>query len=201
MSNSFRIKKCLNFCLKRIFFILLAIFLPHISCIAEEIHFDNEVYKLKYSSLAPQTKGYGNEYFRNSENVGNWTKMIGVYYYPEEKDPVKYAENFDKTIENTENSVLLKLIENKKADKAAISFLVNGCENAKKYFEYDIYKFEKHPSKGMMVLKYAVKYFFTNNEEIKTIADKVKKENDKYLEMLITSPIPPVIEKDISFRE
>ena len=53
----------------------------------------------------------------------------------------------------------------------------------------------------MMVLKYAVKYFFTNNEEIKTIADKVKKENDKYLEMLITSPIPPVIEKDISFRE
>ena len=201
MSNSFRIKKCLNFCMKRIFFILLVIFLPHISCIAEEIHFDNEVYKLKYSSLAPQTKGYGNEYFRNSENVGNWTKMIGVYYYPEEKDPVKYAENFDKTIENTENSVLLKLIENKKADKAAISFLVNGCENAKKYFEYDIYRFEKNPNKGIMVLKYAVKHYFTNNTEIKSIAENIKKNNNKYLETIITSPIPLLVEKDILIRE
>ena len=187
--------------MKRILFILLAIFLPHISCLAEEIHFDNEVYKLKYSSIAPQTKGYGNEYFRNSENVGNWTKMIGVYYYPEEKDPIKYAENFDKTIENTENSVLLKLIENKKADKAAISFLVNGCENAKKYFEYDIYKFEKNLNKGITVLKYAVKHYFTNNSEINAIAENIKKNNDKYLEIIITSPIPLLVEKDILIRE
>ena len=201
MSDSFRIKKCLNFCMKRIFFILLAIFLPRISCFAEEIHFDNEVYKLKYSSLAPQTKGYGNEYFRYSENVGNWTKMIGVYYYPEVSNPLKYAEDFDKTVENTENSVLLKLIENKKADKAAISFLVNGCENAKNYFEYDIYRFEKNPVKGMVVLKYAVKHFFTNDNDIKLIAENIKKNNDKYLETIITSPIPLIVEKDILIRE
>ena len=187
--------------MKRIFFTILAFFMVQNICFSEEIHFDNEVYKLKYSSIAPQTKGYGNEYFRSSENVGNWTKMIGVYYYPEEKDPVKYAENFDKTVENTENSVLLKLIENKKADKAAISFLVNGCENAKKYFEYDIYRFEKNPNKGIMVLKYAVKHYFTNNAEIKSIAENIKKNNDKYLETIITSPIPLLVEKDIHIHE
>lgn len=187
--------------MKRIFFILLTLFTVQISSLAEDIHFDNEVYTLKYSSLAPTTNGYGNEYFKKYENVSNWTKMIGIYYYPNEKDPIKYAENFDKTIENTDNSVLLKLIENKKSDKAAISFLVNGCENAKKYFEYDIYKFEKHPDKGMMVLKYAVKYFFTSEGEIKKIAEKVKKENDKYLEMIITSPIPQIVEKDIAVHE
>ena len=187
--------------MKRIFFILLTLFTVQISSLAEDIHFDNEVYTLKYSSLAPTTNGYGNEYFKKYENVSNWTKMIGIYYYPNEKDPIKYAENFDKTIENTNNSVLLKLIENKKSDKAAISFLVNGCENAKKYFEYDIYKFEKHPDKGMMVLKHAVKYFFTSEGEIKKIAEKVKKENDKYLEMIITSPIPQIVEKDISIHE
>ena len=187
--------------MKRIFFILLTLFAVQISSLAEDIHFDNEVYTLKYSSLAPTTNGYGNEYFKKYENVSNWTKMIGIYYYPNEKDPIKYAENFDKTIENTDNSVLLKLIENKKSDKAAISFLVNGCENAKKYFEYDIYKFEKHPDKGMMVLKYAVKYFFTSEGEIKKIAEKVKKENDKYLEMIITSPIPQIVEKDIAVHE
>ena len=104
---------------------------------AEEIHFNNDVYTLKYSAIAPNTEGYGNEYFLKNENVAHWTKMIGVYYYPNESDPLKFVENFDKTIENTENSLLLKLVENKKSDKAAISFLVNGSENAKKYFEYD----------------------------------------------------------------
>ena len=181
--------------------IIIALFLSTTNCLAEDIHFDNEVYSLKYSALAPFTKGYGNEYFKKYENVSNWTKMIGIYYYPEENNPIKFAEDFDKTIENTDNSVLLKLIENKKSDKSAISFLVNGCENAKKYLEYDIYKFEKHPTKGMMVLKYAVKHFFTNDEEIKSIAENVKKENDKYLEMLITSPIPPIIEKDIAIQK
>ena len=134
--------------MKKFLFTILALLLPHIVCNAEEIHFENEVYKLKFSAIAPQTQGYGNEYFRNSENIGNWSKMIGVYYYPNENNPVKYAENFNKTVENTENSILLKLIENKKADKAVISFLVNGCENTKKYFEYDIYKFEKYKNKG-----------------------------------------------------
>lgn len=187
--------------MKRIFFILLTILFTQITCYSEEIHFDNEVYKLKYSAIAPQTNGYGNEYFRNSENVGNWVKMIGVYYYPDVSNPIKYAEDFDKTVENTENSVLLKLIENKKADKAAISFLVNGCENAKKYFEYDIYRFEKNPNKGMMVLKYAVKHYFTNDAEIKKIAENIKKNNDKYLETIITSAIPLLVEKDVLIRE
>ena len=187
--------------MKRIFFTILAIFMTQIISYAEEIHFDNEVYKLKYSAIAPQTNGYGNEYFRNSENVGNWVKMIGVYYYPDVSNPIKYAEDFDKTVENTENSVLLKLIENKKADKAAISFLVNGCENAKKYFEYDIYRFEKNPDKGMMVLKYAVKHYFTNYTEIKKINKNIKENNDKYLETIITSAIPLLVEKDVLIRE
>ena len=187
--------------MKKFLFTILALILPHIACNAEEIYFESEVYKLKYSAIAPQTQGYGNEYFRNSENVGNWSKMIGVYYYPNENNPIKYAENFDKTVENTENSVLLKLIENKKADKAAISFLVNGCENAKKYFEYDIYKFEKYQNKGMVVVMYAVKYFFTNNNQIKTIAENIKKNNDKYLEIIITSTTPAIIEKEICVQE
>lgn len=184
--------------MKRIILTFLALFCTQIIALAEEIHFNNNVYTLKYSSLAPTTNGYGNEYFLKSENVGNWSKMIGVYYYPKENEPIKFAQDFDKTIENTENSVLLKFIENKKTNQAALSFLVNGCENAKKYFEYDIYKFEKFSSGGMVVLKYAVKHFFTDEAEISTIAQNIKESNDKYLETIITSPIPAIIEKDIS---
>ena len=201
LKNYFLYQKCFNFDMKRIFITILAILFSQLISFSEEIHFDNEVYTLKYSSLAPKTNGYGNEYFLKSENVGNWSKMIGVYYYPDESNPIKFAQEFDKTIENTENSVLLKFIENKKCDKAAISFLVNGCENAKKYFEYDIYKFEKNPNKGMMVLKYAVKHYFTNEADIKKIASNIKENNDKYLEIIITSPIPMLIEKDILIHE
>ena len=181
-------------------FTVLALFIGSTFCCAEELHFNNEVYTLKYSAIAPKTGGYGNEYFKKYENISSWTKMIGIYYYPEESSPLKFVEEFDKIVENTDNSVLLKIVENKKSDKAVISFLVNGSENAKKYFEHDIYKFEKHPTKGMVAVKYAVKHYFTNNNEINKIANEVKAENDKYLEMLISSSIPPVVERDIKLN-
>lgn len=183
--------------MKKLFLTICTLLFSQMLSFSEEIHFDNEVYKLKFSAIAPKTKGYGNEYFKNNENVSKWTKMIGVYFYPNEESPIKYAQNFDKIIEKTDNSILLKLIENKKANKAVISFLVNGSENTKKYFEYDVYKFERYSKKGIVVVKYAVKYFFTNKNEISKIAQNIKKNNDKYLKLLITSATPLVIEKDV----
>ena len=184
--------------MKKFLLTFLALFCAQINTFSEEIHFDNETYKLKFSALAPQTQGYGNEYYKNFENVSNWSKMIGIYYYPEEANPINFAQDFENTIENTDNSILLKLVENKKTDKAVISFLVNGEENSQKFFEYDAYKFEKHPSKGMIVSKYAEKHNFSNNDEINQIAQDVKENNDKFLELLIVSQTPTIIEKDIT---
>ena len=164
---------------------------------AEEIHFDNSKYILKYSTLSPLLKGYMNEYYPANELINNWTKMIGIYYYPNENSPIKFAKEFDKTIENSENSMLIKFIENKKQDKAVVSFLVNNTQNGKNYFEYNVYKYEKHPKKGTMMLKYAIKYFCANNKDITAIGNKIREQNDKYMEMLITSPIPPIVEKEI----
>ena len=50
----------------------------------------------------------------------------------------------------------------------------------------------------MMALRYAIRYFFNNNDEITTLAQKVKAENDEYLTKIIESPIPPIVEKDIN---
>ena len=184
--------------MKKFIFTILALLFSQMNSFSEEIHFDNEVYKLRFSAISPQTQGYGNEYFKENEDVSNWNKMIGIYYYPNEDNPIQYTEDFGDEAENTENSVLLKIVENKKANKAVISLLVNGEENSKKYFEYDIYKFEKHPSKGMMVSKYAIKYNFNNESEIANIVQQVKENNDKYFELFIISQTPSVIEKDIS---
>lgn len=186
--------------MKKLFLIFCLILCFQLVCCSEEICFDNETYQLKFSAYAPCTNGFGNEYFKNTENVFNWTKMIGVYGYPNENSPIKYAQNFSKTIENTENSMLLKLIENKKVDKAIVSYLVNGGDKDKKFFEYDVVKFEKHPKKGMVMTKYASKYFFKNDSEIEKIAQNIKVNNDKYLEMLAISQTPTVIETNKSIK-
>lgn len=167
---------------------------------AEEIHFNNNVFILKYSILSTENKGYENEYFMKGENKNNWTKMVGIYYFPDVSNPIKFADSQSKKVESDEINVLLKYVANKKADKAALSYLQNGSLDGKKYFEYNILKYEKHPDKGMMALRYAIRYFFYSENEIAGIANKVKAENDEYMQILIESPIPPIIEKDININ-
>lgn len=179
-------------------FLFISLFFFSQSAKAEEIHFNNDVFILKYSSMSSEHNGYDNEYFLKNENKNDWSKMVGIYYYPDEKDPLKFASNEDKKVESKDTNVLLKFIENKKQDKAALSYLQNGSANGKNFFEYNIYKYEKHPDKGMMVLRYAIRYFFTTDGEITQIGNKVKEENDKYLQLIVSSPIPPIVEKEIN---
>ena len=178
-------------------FLIMTVFAFIQTAKAEEIHFNNDIFVLKYSTLSQLNKGYENEYYLKNEGKNNWTKMVGIYYYPEVSNPLKFADKECKTIESTETNVLLKFIENKKADKAALSYLQNGSANGKNFFEYNIFKYEKHPDSGMMALRYAIRYFFKDNSEITALAQKVKAENDEYLETIITSQIPPIIEKEI----
>lgn len=164
---------------------------------AEDIHFNNEIYNLKISKMSPVNKGYENEYYLTKETPHNWSKMIGIYYYPEISNPVKFANETDKQIEKQEDIALLKFIENKKQNKALLSYLQNGEANGKKFFTYNVFKYEKHPAKGMMVLRFAKKYFFTTNEGITKLAQEVKSINDDMLEQLIITSVPPIVEKDI----
>ena len=66
--------------MRKFLFAFITFFCTQMVSFSEEIIFDNDTYKLKFSALAPQTQGYGNEYYKNNENVSNWTKMIGIYY-------------------------------------------------------------------------------------------------------------------------
>lgn len=165
---------------------------------ANEITFDNQNFILKATAQSLDLPDAMNEYFPNGENHNSWTKMIGVYHLPEVKDPIDYAQDVDKDIENNETCVLLKFAKNKKTDQAVISYLENGNENGKNFFTYNVFKYEKNPLKGITEFRYSVKYFFKNNDEIVGIANRVKADNDKYMTMLITSPIPPIVEKELA---
>ena len=165
---------------------------------ANEVKFDNQDFVLKATAQSLNVPNALNEYFPKGESHDHWTKMIGVYHIPEEKDPIKYAEEIDKDIEKAENCVLLKFVKNNKTDQAVISYLENGQENGQNFFTYNVYKYEKNPVKGITEFKYAIKYFFKNNDEIVKLAQTVKNENDKYMTMLISSPIPPIVEKELN---
>ena len=179
-----------------IIFALIIVFFAQKSG-AEEIYFDNTKYILKYSVLSPDAKGYFNEYYQSNESRNKWTKMLGIYYYPEENSPMKFAKEFDKIIENSDNAVLIKLMENKKQEKALLSFLVNNNENNKNYFEYNIYKYEKHPVKGSVMLKYAAKYYCGTDDEIIKAGNNIREKNDEYIQLIIASATPEVVEQNI----
>lgn len=164
---------------------------------AENIHFNDDVYDLKYSEITSKDKIVENEYYKVKENRGFWTSMVGIYYNPEISNPLKYAADVDKKIETSENLVLLKFMQNKKQDVAVISYLENVVQENGTFFIYNIYKYEKHPKKGMMILRFAKKYAFNTKEEITKIGQEVRAINNDYMEKIIISPIPPVVVKHI----
>ncbi len=185
--------------IRKILNVISLAFLISLTCAyassADEIKFDNQDFVLMATAQSLNLPNAMNEYFPKGENHEHWTKMIGVYHLPDEKDPIKFAEDIDRDIEASETCVLLKFVKNKKVDQAVISYLENGQEEGKNFFTYNVYKYEKNPIGGITQFKYSVKYFFKNNDEIVRIANTVRDENDKYMTMLISSPIPPIVEK------
>lgn len=164
---------------------------------AENIHFNNDIFILKNSKFSRINKGYENYYFPEKESGSNWTKIVEIFNYPEIKNPVKFAENADKEIETKSNVLLLKFIANKRQYKAVLSFIDIGETDGKKYVEHNIYKYEPSPNKGLMILRYAKRYFADTKEETAKIAQEIKNINDDLIEQIIISPVPPVVEREI----
>lgn len=176
--------------------VFFVFFLLNQSVIAENLHFNDSVFELKYTDNPTRSKIIKNEYYKANENRDYWTNMIEISYFPDVDSPRKYAVEIDKKIESNENCILLKYLQNKKRDIALISYLENVVQNDKPFFIYNLYKYEKHPKKGMMVLRYAKKYIFNSNDEINNIGKDVKMINNDLMEQLIISPIPPIVSKD-----
>lgn len=181
-----------------VFYLLIfsVFFLLGQSVTAEDIRFNDSIYKLKVSQKLDDKNIVENEYYHAQESKSFWTTMFGVYHYLDVSNPLKYASDIDKKIEANEKCVLLKFIQNKKQDVAVISYLENGAQNDNTFFIYNVYKYAKHPDKGILVLRFSKKYVFNSNDEIVAIAKEVQKINDEYLEKMILTPFPPIVESN-----
>jgi hypothetical protein len=175
---------------------LLFAYIFFVTCArAENIHFNKDIYILKTINQSVVENRFENEYYPQNDTADNWGKLIGIYYYPDIKNVLNFARDKEKNIEEQNNVVLLKFIENKKQNKAVLSYLVTGEWKDRIYFEHNIYKYEPHPKKGTMVLRYAKRYFFDNKEEVTNIGHEIKNINDDLMEQIIISPIPPIVEE------
>ena len=124
---------------------------------AENVHFNNFVYTLKSGDISNRKNVVKNDYYRRDENKDYWTSAIQISYYPEISNQLKYTAKVNKKIEGKENLLLLKFIQNKKQNIAIISYLENIVQNDKTYFIYNLCKYEKHPKKGILELKFSNK--------------------------------------------
>lgn len=182
-----------EFIMRKLFLtsLMFMIFNPH-PVFAENIYFCDSIYKLDQINNQGKTS-ISNEYFKDNENTSSWSSKIIINYLPEVSNPLKYASDFDKKITKEENLLLLKFVQNKKRDIAVLSYLENEITDGYAYFIYNIWKFEKHPQKGIMTLKFAKRYKINSDNDIKNFANEIKKVNDDYMERIIISPIPPIV--------
>jgi len=176
-----------------LFFFIFAVL--NVTVSAENIHFSDYLYKFKTEKVLEKDKTFENGYYRDNENENFWTSKVDVFYYPDVQNPLKFAQEADKRIESNERDVLLKFVQNKKQSIAVISYLENGIGRDGNFFIYNIYKYEKHPKRGMMVMRYAQKYVFNTNEDISKIGQEIRKINNDYIERIIVTTIPEINKK------
>lgn len=179
--------------MKKYILLLLLLVITSTTVHAENIHFNDSIYKLK--TIENDSNSIENEYYIENENNQLWNSKIEITHLSEFSNPLKYASEFDKKISKKEDCLLLKFIQNKKQDIAVISYLENEIDDDCACFIYNVLKYEKHPNKGIMVLKFSKKYPIYNNEDIKNIAKEVKTINNDYMERIVISPIPPIVNK------
>lgn len=181
--------------MKKLLSVLIVFLGLNLSVFAENIHFNDLIYKLK--TVDNDKTKIENEYYIDGENDESWTSKVEITYLPDISNPLKYASDIDKKVSADEKKLLLKFVQNKKLDIAVLSYLENEISEDCACFVYNVMKYEKHPDKGIMALRFAKKYTVNTNEDIQKVANEVKAINDDYMERIIISPIPPIVKEKV----
>lgn len=161
---------------------------------APRLRFNNQTFVLKFSQKSPLTGGYMNEYYLEDEGYNDWTQLIGVYYFPFKNSPISIGKKYQKLFIDTESSGIV--IMNIKEDTAVIMQTLHGFEPVENA-EFNIFRYEKAPQKGVIALQYARRYFIEYPPEINEAKKDIEKNRFEWLKKMDEIPIPPIITKNI----
>jgi len=179
-----------------LYFLLIFIFIGN-SVSAESIHFTDYIYKIKTVNNTGKQNFVENIYYTNNEDGNNWSSRFDVYYYPGITNPLKYAQQISKDIENNDKLLLLKFVQNKKQNVALISYLETSEQNGQTVFVYNIFKYQARNKKGIDILRFEKIYSCSDKTAIINMTEEIRKINDDYMERMIITPIPEIITDNI----
>ncbi len=159
------------------------------------VNFDGKAYVLKYSAKM-QTGSYMNEYYLPAEKYGNWTKLIGVFDYPQMKDPINGAAIFLNSVKskNTPGEMWV----NKDKNSAVVSFIViTGGGNSPLKSEINFFRYEKSAKNGTIALQYAERYVIKTDAEYEEYKKNLRDRVLKFTRLMTTAPMPELVERDV----
>lgn len=159
---------------------------------ALKIKLANTIYELKYSNCTEQSAICMNEYYKKGEIGFDWTELVTVHYFKNEKDPIGYAEDLAKV------SPYSSVIANEETQRAFLHLVIPAKTENGAYIEQNLFRIEKSPyRKGTTSLQYAKKYSVNNDKERKYFKENVNKVQEDYFKYMNLVNIPDIYLKPI----
>jgi hypothetical protein len=127
------------------------------------------------------------EFIPKGQTLRSWTTFVGVYEYPLIGDPRAFALQMAESVKHQNPRAQSAMSYNAKTGVSIIDFVTWPVDA--KFVEYNVFRFERHPSKGIIGYQYAVrdykdkKTFFKNLEALRKQSIKTMME-----EGVITQP-------------
>lgn len=159
------------------------------------VKYKGSVYTLYFSEKSKELGGYLNEYYKQNEMYTNWTELIGVQHYPRVSSPIEHAKEFQTYF--TSKNIKSNLGIDEDRNMAIIDFIMMNKNKLPIILEYNIFKFEKSPLKGVVAIQYAQRYLVGNPLEIDEVEKKIAKKKSKKIKALRRLEIPALINTPI----
>ncbi len=134
---------------------------------AVDLKLDDELYFQKFSIKSPQGDKTI-EFVRNSENLENWTKLIGFRYQQmpgADNDPSKVAIGMATILKA--RGMMSAVSENKKMSEAMIDFISRGKTNI---LEFNVFRYGRSKDgKAVISLQFAYRFTDTSEQNVQNI--------------------------------
>ncbi|MCM1265806.1 MAG: hypothetical protein NC200_06365 [Candidatus Gastranaerophilales bacterium] len=180
--------------MKKFFIAIVSIICFASSVFAHSITFNKEVYELQYSRH--NETSYINEYVRPTQNLDNWTNIITVHYFTNEKID-EYIKKFLYVIGKLDSAQVIKY----SPENNLFSFMVGRkLTKQKGYFEYNVLRVEKAKEGGIMVLQLGHKYKFKDTETLQKAMENCVKYNTKYTNLILKTPMPKIVKETVEVK-
>lgn len=159
------------------------------------IRFNGHNFVLCFSKKSSESKGYINEYYKNSENYNNWTELIVVHHFPNAYQPIEQAKSLRDYLAllNCPSAIEVDEVGN----TALLDFILVDNNKLPVILEFNAFKYEKSSICGTIAIQYAKRYYILNVDDVGKVKKSFMRNRVKYLKQINKIEIPNIVQKDM----